>query len=374
MSGVARALLLMSSLLSSVLAMPAQAHLLAPALLELTQTGPGEYAVHWRVSALGTQRLSLRPRLPASCTESAPEQSAPRSANTIDLVWTARCAPADLAGATLAVEGLAGSGVSVILRIATPISAPVKALLDEAHPSFTLGAAPSAGAVFGSYLQLGVGHLLTGFDHLLFLLGLLLLVRNRRMLIVTVTAFTLGHSVTLTLATLGIVHVPQALAELAIAITIIVLAQQLARQNRRASFDVHALPSMAQPQRVSIPPARPSMAGRSGSPRAVLAKRDPSPLAMAFVFGLLHGLGFAGALTEIGLPQEDLPLSLFAFNVGIELAQLAIIALALTLAALWQRLPLATPRSQNLLRWAAAYGIGALAALWCCERAALLWA
>jgi hydrogenase/urease accessory protein HupE len=339
MTGVARALLLLSSLLSSVLAMPAQAHLLAPALLELTQTAPGEYAVHWRVSALGTQRLSLRPRLPARCTESAPEQSAPRSANAIDLAWTASCSPADLAGATLTVDGLAGSGVSVILRIATPLSAPVKALLNEVHPSFTLGAAPSASAVFGSYLQLGVGHLLTGFDHLLFLLGLLLLVRSRRMLIATVTAFTLGHSVTLTLATLGMVRVPQALAELAIAITIIVLAQQLAR------------------------PA---------AMRATFVARKP--WMMAFVFGLLHGLGFAGALAEIGLPQEDLPLSLFAFNVGIELAQLAIIAIALTLAALWQRLPLATPKSQNLLRWAAAYGIGALAALWCCERAALLWA
>lgn len=338
MSGVARALLLLS-LLSSMLATPAQAHLLAPALLEMTQTAPGDYTVHWRVSALGTQRLSLRPRLPASCTESAAEQATPRGANAIDLVWSASCTPADLAGATLAVDGLAGSGVSVIVRIATPPSPPAQALLDEAHPSFTLGAAASAAAVFGSYLQLGAGHLLAGVDHLLFLLGLLLLVRNHRMLIATVTAFTLGHSVTLTLATLGIVRLPQALAELAIAATIIALAQQLAR------------------------------------PAGATATRfTRQPWLMAFVFGLLHGLGFAGALAEIGLPQQDLPLALFAFNAGIELAQLAVIAAALTLAAWWRRLPLTPLAPRNLLRGAAAYAIGALAALWCCERAALLWA
>src|SRR6185295_4271413 len=143
--------------------------------------------------------------------------------------------------------------------------------------------------VAASYLRLGIEHILTGFDHLLFVLGLCLLIAGRRPLLWTLTAFTAGHSVTLSLAALGFVHVPQAPAEAAIAVTIVILARELARP--------------------------------STTPR-LLRRR---PWAMAALFGLLHGLGFAGALADIGLPAGDIPLALFSFTVGIEIGQIAFV-------------------------------------------------
>lgn len=188
-------------------------------------------------------------------------------------------------------------------------------------------------SVARSYLGLGIEHLLTGLDHVLFVIGLVLLVSSWRSLIATVTSFTLGHSVTLTLATLEVVSVPTLVFELAIAFSILVLGAELAREEPGETW---------------------------------LRRR---PWAMAFGFGLLHGLGFAGALSEIGLPAADIPLALFSFNVGIELGQLLIVApLALAIAFAGERLR-ALPAP--LLR-VPAYVIGSLAAYWCIERAALL--
>ena len=183
------------------------------------------------------------------------------------------------------------------------------------------------------YATLGVAHILTGLDHLLFVAGLLLLARTPRRLVETVTAFTVGHSITLTLAVLDLVRVPVAPIELAIALSVFWLAVELARTPRRPT----------------------------------LVQRRPSLL--AGLFGLLHGLGFAAALQAVGLPSGDVPLALVAFNAGIEAGQLGFVAVCLLAAAALRRLPLAWPRWARELPL---YAMGSLAAFWCFERAAAL--
>ena len=182
----------------------------------------------------------------------------------------------------------------------------------------------------------GIDHIRFGYDHLLFVLALILIVENLRMLVTTVTAFTLAHSITLALATLGVVHVQGPPVEAAIALSILLLACELARSRA----------------------GQPSLTARW-------------PWLVAFSFGLLHGFGFAGALSEIGLPRGDIPLALFTFNVGVEFGQLAFIAAVLTTLAIVQRISV-TARMARCARPAAAYAIGTLAAFWFVERVAAL--
>ncbi|MEJ2320656.1 MAG: HupE/UreJ family protein, partial [Gemmatimonadales bacterium] len=195
---------------------------------------------------------------------------------------------------------------------------------------FTVVAAPGAAEVAQTYFGLGVQHILFGFDHLLFVLALVLVVGDWGRLAKTVTAFTVAHSLTLAAATLGLVHVPQKPVEAAIALSIgFVAADILRAADGRQSLTTRA------------------------------------PWLMAFSFGLLHGLGFASALSEIGLPAGDIPLALLLFNVGVEAGQLLFIAAVLLAIAVARRLPAAVPR---LARPLPAYAIGALAMFWVIER------
>jgi hydrogenase/urease accessory protein HupE len=183
-----------------------------------------------------------------------------------------------------------------------------------------------------TYLALGVEHILTGFDHLLFVLALLLIVKSARRIVATVTAFTVAHSLTLAAATLGFVHLPQPPVEAAIALSIAFVAAEI----------VHGLDG------------RPGLTARA-------------PWLVAFAFGLLHGLGFAGALAEIGLPQSAIPLALLCFNLGVELGQLAFVVALLACLALARRARIPWPRAARPLP---AYAIGALAMFWVIERVA----
>ena len=183
--------------------------------------------------------------------------------------------------------------------------------------------------------MLGIEHILGGFDHLLFVLGLLLIVRSTRLLIKTITAFTLAHSVTLAMATLGFVHVPQAPVEAVIALSIIFLASELAKQHR----------------------------GETG-----LTTR--APWIVALTFGLLHGFGFAGALTEVGLPQSDIPLALLFFNVGVEVGQLMFVAGVLCVTWMIKKMKFRWP---VWVEHAPAYAIGSLAAFWFIQRTVSFW-
>lgn len=314
---------------------PVQAHLLAPALLQLEETAPAEFSVLWRASALGAQGRQAQPQLPPQCMPLDAMQTAVEPGAALTTRWRVRC-DGGIQGQPLSASGLDGSGINVIVRVQFLSQLKASALLDAAHPQWIV-TAPDSGrvAVLRDYFKLGVTHLWTGLDHLLFLLGLLLLVRGGRRLLLTVTAFTAGHSVTLSLATLDLIAVPQSLAELMIALTLVVLAGELTRLK---------------------------------SPKPSLLVRKS--WAMALLFGLVHGLGFAGALAEIGLPQREIPLSLLAFNLGIETGQLMLMALVLPVAGLWRRHVRVT--GGRWTRLLPPYVIGSLAAFWCFERAALL--
>jgi hydrogenase/urease accessory protein HupE len=243
--------------------------------------------------------------------------------------------PGGLVGGTITIDGLSGTMTDVLVRLERLDGSSQVERLTPAAPSFVVARVPSKLDVAGTYLHLGVEHILLGIDHLLFVLALLILVDGRKRLIGTVTAFTVAHSLTLAAATLGLVHVPQRPVEAVIALSIVFVAGEIA----------HA---------------------RQGRPGVT----QRWPWIVAFVFGLLHGFGFAGALSEIGLPQQAIPLALLVFNIGVELGQLLFIAAALALAALVSRTPIPHPA------WAwrlPAYGIGSIATFWMIERVAGFW-
>ncbi|MGH8454470.1 MAG: HupE/UreJ family protein [Nevskiales bacterium] len=332
------ALALLLAVLLAGLWPTAQAHPLAPALLDLHEISAARYAVLWRTSVARAQGVDVLPQLPADCHALTTAQVSAEENQSLVQRWQIQCGPQGLTGRTLGVAGLDRSRVNVILRIETLAGDVSTTLLDAERPTYSIPAPQAGQPVFGTYLELGIEHLLLGLDHVLFVLGLVLLVRKLRPLVATITAFTLGHSLTLALATLGFVRMNPALTELAIAASILVLALEIAR-----------------PQ-----------------PDSFIRRK---PWLMAAGFGLLHGLGFAGALAAVGLPQGEIPLALLAFNVGIELGQLLLVALLLVLFRLLASLP-----AQQ--RWPASatavvagvppYLIGSLAACWCLERVVVL--
>jgi len=243
--------------------------------------------------------------------------------------WRIRC-PGGLAGKSVGVEGIASSQADVLLRITLRDGRRIRHVLKAEAPSFTIDADSSRTGVFKDYAVLGVEHILTGRDHLLFVLALVLLVGWGRSLAWTITSFTAGHSVTLALAALGVVHVPQAPMEAAIALSIYFLAVELtsARQGRET-----------------------------------LTQR--APWAVAAGFGLVHGLGFAGALAEVGLPTAEIPLALFSFNVGIELGQLTFVTAVLIGGFVLRR---ALARRPAWLDLVPVYAMGCLSAYWVLAR------
>jgi hydrogenase/urease accessory protein HupE len=316
-------------------AFEAFAHEVRPAYLELRQIGVETYAVLWKVPGRGDAlRLALYPELPAG----SENLSAPRPAfhdNAFIERWTVRRA-GGLGGGTIRIAGLEATVTDALVRIERIDGGVQVVRLTPSAPSFVVEATPSGLQVAATYVRLGIEHILLGYDHLLFVFALMLVVAGGWALVKTITAFTLAHSITLGLAALGAVHVPQPPVEAAIALSILLLAAEIARRNRGA----------------------PSLTVRA-------------PWVVAFAFGLLHGLGFAGALIDAGLPAQDVPLALLAFNGGVELGQLLFIGAVLALASLlarWRPLDLA-PRA----RPASAYAIGTLAAFWFIDRLTGFW-
>ena len=324
-----RSVLTILLLLGTGLAAPAGAHPLAPSLLDLREASPGRITALWRRPQLLRVGAGLEPVLPGRCRTVEPPFEVSEGAAQVTR-WTVDCGSAGLTGGTVAVRGLLEAGSDALLRIELADGRRLQAVLRSTAPSFVVPPAQGAAGMAAGYLTLGIGHLLTGWDHLAFVLGLVLLVGGWRRLLGTVTAFTLGHSLTLSLAALGLVRLPPGPIEAAIALSIVALAVELARRDR------------------------PTLFGRR-------------PWLMAAGFGLLHGLGFAGALAEVGLPVREIPLALLAFNAGIELAQigfiLAVLGIGLALAPLLRRLPTWTAEVPTYL-------IGTLAAFWMFQRLA----
>jgi len=275
----------------------AAAHPLAPSLLELTEEAPGRVAVHWRQPLQLPAGTRLEPLLPARCRPAGPPLET-QDSQALQRQWRVDCGARGLGGARIEVSGLAWAGSDALLRVALLDGGRVQTILRPDAPSYTLPSAPQGRAEVGAaYLRLGVEHLLTGWDHLAFVLGLVLLVAGRRRLVATITAFTLGHSITLSLAALNIVTPPARVIEPAIALSIVFVGtDNLLRGSGR---DLRAWAALA--------------------------------------FGLIHGFGFANVLREFGLPGEALGWSLFSFNVGVEIGQLAIVVVVATLLELLRR-------------------------------------
>jgi hypothetical protein len=306
------------------------AHEVRPGFLELRETAPNVYRMTWKVPALGDYRLGIAPRLPNDCHAIGPPTSRQAEGAFVEH-GQLRC-DRSLAGQVLVIDRLDATLTDVMVRVETTDGSVSNARLTPSAPSFIVPTQPGAMMVIWAYVGLGVEHILFGVDHLLFVLCLLLLVRDIGKLLATVTAFTLAHSITLAAATLGFVRVAAAPVEATIALSIVFLATELVRGEGNRS-----------------------------------AATQSCPWLVAFSFGLLHGLGFAGALAEVGLPQREIPLALFAFNIGVELGQLGFIAAVLSLQRLTQFLRLRLP---NWSPGAAGYAIGSIAAFWVYARLA----
>lgn len=313
----------------AAVAAPALAHPLDPALLEIHEAADATFDVLWRLPLSQPADAALTPVFPDGCTaRSAPvtSRTGPRATQR----WRMQCGGRPLVGLRVGIEGLRERQTDALLRVHLADGRLIQSVLRGDAPLLTIPERAGPLDVLRDYLQLGFAHILSGPDHLLFVLGLILLVGGPRRLLWTITAFTAGHSVTLSLAVLGFVHVPPQPVEALIACTIFVVAVELTRRD-------------------------------CGRARWV----QRSPWGMSFTFGLLHGLGFAGALTQVGLPANDVPLALFSFNVGIEVGQLLFVGLILLAHAGLRALPVRWPKTAALVP---AYAIGSLAAFWVFER------
>ena len=311
----------------------ALAHDVRPAYLELREVDPGRFEVLFKTQRRGSMSLGLQVSFSArnEATPIVPH----RTSDALVETWTLR-APEGLAGQQIRIDGLDTTLSDALVRIVWAGGESWMHHLAPGAPSVTVPVPQSGSSVARTYLVLGVEHILTGIDHLLFLLALALIAPSVREVIQAVTAFTAAHSLTLAAATLGFVRVPPAPVEALIALSIAFVALEIVR---------------------------------AGKGSAGLAAR--SPWIVAFAFGLLHGLGFAGALSEIGLPPGHIPLALLFFNVGVEVGQLPFVAAVLAAGALLART--GADRLPPWVRFVPPYFIGSLATFWVFERVAAFW-
>ena len=321
------------ALLTSVLVPTiAPAHELRPAYLEIRQNKPDTFDVLWKVPAKGELRLGLYVRFPAGCTRLKSPVVYPTGDAYIER-WQVRC-PEGIAGKPITIDGLATTMTDVLVRLQWPDGRTQTVRLDAGQTGFVVDVTPTWRQLAVAYTSLGVEHILLGLDHLLFVLGLMLIVRSVGMLVKTITAFTVAHSITLCLAVFGVVSVPPQPVDAVIALSIVFLGVEILHARR----------------------------GQRG-----LTYRYP--WIVAFAFGLLHGLGFAGALTTLGLPPADVPIALLFFNVGVEIGQLLFVLFFLVLAWAFRTLQVKWPRWCGPLP---AYTIGTLAMYWFIGRLATM--
>ncbi len=316
--------------------LPASSHAdeIRPAFIQLSEIEPGLYRVFWKVPAKSeSQRLALQLSFDESVTAVSPVQRGYVDGADIQQ-WQVR-REGGMAGASLHIDGLVKMNTEVLLRVENLDGTSILHRLTPASPDYVIADHPTLGQIIWSYLVLGVEHILIGLDHLLFVLALLLLAQGVRQLIATITAFTVAHSITLSLAALEVVHIPIPPVEAIIALSIVFVASEI----------IH------------------TQNGRPG-----LTQRRP--WIVAFTFGLLHGLGFAAALGEIGMPQTAVPAALLFFNIGVELGQLIFVAAVLAVIWLLRKLPFTLSAGWQRV---APYAIGSMASFWVVERVAGFW-
>jgi hydrogenase/urease accessory protein HupE len=312
---------------ASSLAVPA--HELRPAYLELRQTAPDTYDVLFKVPAGGENvRLALSAELPDGCVTIKDPRSSFVGGAFLDR-WSVK-RPGGLAGGTIRIAGLAGTTTDALVRLQSLDGRSQIVRLTPNQPSFVVESAPSMWRVAATYVRLGRDHILLGVDHLLFVLGLLLIVPDRWMLLKTITSFTVAHSLTLAVATLGYASAPLPPLNAAIALSILFLGPEIVRHRRgETSLTIR------------------------------------HPWIVAFAFGLLHGFGFASGLSTLGLPHGEIPVALLFFNIGVEAGQLGFVALILLMMRSFRELEIRWPR---VVQAAPGYAVGALGAFWTIQR------
>jgi hydrogenase/urease accessory protein HupE len=330
MIGAWSARLLATALLLAMFATSLGAHEIRPAYLEITETADHDFDVLWKQPSIGTQLLRLVPQVSNGLLDGKPTEES--SANSF-LVRRWKNVPvtrASFDGATIRIDGLEYTITDALVSLSFANDQNIQEILRPRSPVLVIHLTGTGKVPVPAYLKLGIEHILTGFDHLSFVLGLVLLVRSRLTLIKTITAFTVAHSLTLAAAALKWVHVNPSVIEALVAFSIVFVALELVRAYR----------------------------GQFG-----LTARYP--WVIAFTFGLLHGFAFAGSLAQIGLPEHNIPLSLLLFNVGVEMGQLLFVGVVLMVIELLKRLPRRLPR---WTAWMPPYAIGGLASFWVIQR------
>jgi hypothetical protein len=309
------------------------AHEARPAYLEIKETAPGQYSMLWRTPVLAGMRLPLVLQLPEDVRNVKAPEVEELADSLVERRWI-DAGPNGLAGKRIGFAGLQLTITDALVRVELLDGRTIQSIARPSQPWVDIAATQSQWEVTGTYVVEGIRHILFGADHLLFVLGLLLIVRNGWMLVKTITAFTVAHSITLAVATLGYASAPALPLNAAIALSILFLGPEIVRVWRgETSFTIR------------------------------------HPWVVAFAFGLLHGFGFASAMTSAGLPRQDLPLALLSFNVGVEIGQLGFVALILAMARSFRVLEVRWPRWVQALP---GYTVGTLGAFWTIQRVALM--
>jgi len=320
---------ILPTLLLLIFPVLAWAHEIRPGYLEIKENADHSLQIIWKQPLMGEYGVPLHPSISAGWLVDSLAQTSYTETYLIKR-WQIPAAHAALDKQTITIDGLEKTMTDVLVQIILLNDVSFTYLVKPVQPFMQLSLSKPQPPPVWQYIQLGIYHIWSGYDHLLFVLGLILLVKKRSKLIWTITAFTIAHSITLALATLHIIKVTSAFTEAAIALSIVFLAVELLRHYRGINgFAYHY------------------------------------PWLVSFLFGLLHGLGFASALQDVGLPQNNIPLALFLFNVGVEAGQLSFVFVMLLLMAGIKRLQFKLPQWSYKIP---AYAIGILAMYWFIER------
>jgi len=318
----------------TALALPAAyAHETRPAYLQMKETAPGEFSVLWHTPVLAGMRLPLKLTMPEGVRNVKEPVIQDLTDRLIERRWI-DAGPNGLDGKRIKIAGLQLTITDVLVRIEFADGRTLQTIVRPVQPWIEIDPSQTWWQVMGTYLVEGIRHILLGVDHLLFVLGLLLIVANRWMLLKTITSFTIAHSITLAIATLGHASAPVPPLNAAIALSILFLGPEIVRRWRgQTSFTIR------------------------------------HPWVVAFAFGLLHGFGFASGLTKMGLPQSEIPLALLLFNVGVEIGQIFFVLIILLLERSFRILEIRWPRWAEALP---AYTVGSLGAFWTIQRVAIM--
>jgi hypothetical protein len=316
---------------------PAAGHALEPGFLELRALGGDVWRAFWKVPQVGAGPMPIVAVLPEGCDARRPPE--PRFDGTAYVAELAATCPGGIEGGEIRIEGLERTETDVLVRYELAPGAGESRRLTAETTGFVVPEPQGARGVFAAYGALGIDHILKGMDHLMFVFALVILIRDGRRLVGAVTAFTVAHSLSLAAAALGWLVVPAPPVEAVVALSIMFLAAELVRPEGEG-----------------------------------LRLTERHPWSVAFAFGLLHGLGFARALLEVGLPEGEVPLALLAFNLGVEVGQLGFIALVVTVGVLLGRLyPGLMAAARRPGGWGigtAGYAMGGVAAFWFVGRVA----